>query len=231
MPPGKMKRRMTRIGIAMMPVLAAYIAVGWGRPTGIFKPVGSISSMFGAHQDMSSIMRDVENYNLVRTLRTNIVLGTGWGHGYIEEIVAIDISAIFGQYRFLPHNSLLGLVAFTGFLGFGLIWQVVVTSVFFHSRVLHGCKDPTLRASGLWCIVATSAVVVQYWGDLGFNHLGCNVLLGVTIGIAGRTAALAGLWPGTVSANASPAQVPAAPAAVAPPAPGAATDRAARVGA
>ena len=43
-------------------------------------------------------------------------------------------------------------------------------------------KDPTLRASGLWCIVATSAVVVQYCGDLGFNHLGCNVLQGYLFG-------------------------------------------------
>ena len=123
---------------------------------------------------------------------------------------------------------MLGLIAFTGFLGFGLIWQVVVTSVFFHSRVLHGSKDPTLRAAGLWCIVATSAVVVQYWGDLGFSHLGCNVLLGVTIGLAGRTAALAGLWPGTARVPAHVEQAPVPAVIDAPPMP---ADRAARAGA
>jgi len=214
-PPGKLKRQLRGFAIAMLPVFVAYLAIGWGRPTGIFKPVGSVSSMFGEHQDMSSIMRDVENYNLVRTLRPNPLLGAGWGHEYSEEIVAIDISSIFPQYRFMPHNSLLGVIAFTGIIGFALIWQVVVTAVFFHARVLRGSKVPILRATALWCVVATSAVVVQYWGDVGFNHLGCNVVLGVAIGLAGRLPALAGLWPGTAAAQPAAAGVPAVAAAAA----------------
>lgn len=210
-PPGPKKRRLTRVLIGLSPLFAVYVAVGWNHPTGIFKPVGSITSMFGAKQDMSSIMRDIENFNLILTLRTNALFGMGWGHEYIERIVAIDISAIFPQYRFMPHNSLLGLISFTGMVGFAMIWQCVVTGVYMHARVLRESVDPILRACGLWSIVATVAVVVQFWGDIGFNHLGCNTLLGVALGLAGRTPALAGIWPGTGPTSAA---VDSAPTAV-----------------
>ncbi|HKU41900.1 MAG TPA: O-antigen ligase family protein, partial [Polyangiales bacterium] len=134
-PAGKVKRFMTRGLIVASPFLAAYMAIGWGHPTGIFKPVGSVSSMFGEHQDPSSIMRDIENYNLMRTLKQNPILGWGWGHEYIEEVVAYSIADIFPQYRFLPHNSLLGMVAFSGMIGFAMIWQIMAVSIFLQARV------------------------------------------------------------------------------------------------
>jgi len=157
LPPGKSRTAMKRTLVALSPLIAAYVAIGWGQPTGIFKPVGSISTMFGDNQDTSSIMRDIENYNLIKSLKTNILFGLGWGNKYVEELVAYDISGIFPQYRYLPHNSMLGVVAFTGAIG-----------------------------------IAT--VLVQYWGDVGFNHVGVNVMFGVGLGLAGRLPSLAGVW-------------------------------------
>jgi hypothetical protein len=79
LPKGKTKTRINRIALGLSPLIVAYVAAGWGNPTGIFKPVGSISTMFGEHQDTSSLMRDIENYNLMVTLKSSPLLGVGWG--------------------------------------------------------------------------------------------------------------------------------------------------------
>jgi hypothetical protein len=194
MPPSKLKRLMTRTMIFLSPLALAYVVVGWGRSTGIFKPVGSISTMFGSNQDVSSIMRDIENYNLLRTLRGNPLVGTGWGHQYVEEVAAYDISHIFPQYRYLPHNSLLGVIAFNGILGFAAIWQVVPVACYMHARVVTWTTDPTCRSAGLVGLLLLMIVAVQMWGDVAFSHHMVNVMMAVCVGIAMRLPILAGTW-------------------------------------
>jgi hypothetical protein len=122
-------------------------------------------------------------------------MGSGWGHEYVEEVRAFDISSIFPQYRYLPHNSLLGMVAFSGMIGFALVWQLVAVAVFMHALVSYGSRDLVLRGAAQSCLVAMMTVIVQYWGDVGFNHLGVNVMMGITLGLAGRLPVLAGQWP------------------------------------
>ena len=62
---------------------------------------------------VTSETRNIENYNLIMTLKSNPILGSGWGHEYEEVSVAYSIKEFFEQYRYIPHNSLVGLVAFT----------------------------------------------------------------------------------------------------------------------
>jgi O-antigen ligase len=185
--------------IALSPVFIAYLIAGWGNPSGIFKPVGSISTMFGAHQDTSSIMRDIENYNLLVTLKSNPLLGVGFGYEYIEEVVAFDISSIFPQYRYLPHNSLLGLIAFTGIVGFTAIWQLVVVAAFLHAKVYRAAVNKvTARVASMWGIAALIVIELQMWGDIGFNHIGVNTMMGVVVGLAARLPMMTGVWPARV---------------------------------
>jgi hypothetical protein len=195
LPPGRPKRRLIWTLLALSPLLAAYVAAGWGNPKGIFKPVGSISTMFGENQDSSSMMRDIENYNLLKTLKANPIMGYGWGREYIEEISAIDISSIFPQYRYLPHNSLLGVVAFTGMLGFWGLWQMVVITVGLHARVYRAADSIVLRTSAMACMVTICIIMLQMWGDIGFNHQMVCVMLAITIGLAARLPVLGKLWP------------------------------------
>jgi O-Antigen ligase len=192
---GKMKKRITTVLLVLAPFIAAYIAAGWGNPAPVFKPVYSLSTMVGENQDSSSMMRDIENYNLLRTLKSNPLLGYGFGKEYIEEVVAYDISNIFPQYRYLPHNSLLGVIAFTGMLGFWGIWQVVAVTVYFHARTYRHASSPSLRAGAIASIILIVVIQVQMWGDVGFNHQMVTMMLGITIGICARLPALAGLWP------------------------------------
>jgi hypothetical protein len=153
--------------------------------------------MFGANQDASSIMRDIENYNLMRTLKTNPLLGVGFGKEYIEEVRAYDISSIFPQYRYLPHNSLLGVIAFTGMLGFAGVWQPIPVSIYFHARVLkYASKLRVPRIAALSSLLTLMMVTIEMWGDVGFNHVTVTTMMGVALALGGRVASVAGIWPG-----------------------------------
>ena len=78
--------------------------------------------------------RDLENYDLFYTLRHNPVLGTGYGHGYTEVVWLPDVSNAYALYRFLPHNSILGLWAYGGLVGFTALWTMLVVGVFLAAR-------------------------------------------------------------------------------------------------
>ena len=145
------------------------------------------------------MMRDIENYNLLQTLRKNPFLGTGWGHEYVEEVRAFDIASIFPQYRYKPHNSLLGVVAFAGMIGFSGIWQIIPVVAFLHARVYRITLVPVARVAALAGLVVLVLGVLQMWGDLGFDSLLVNVLMGASLAVAGRLPALVDVWPPVAS--------------------------------
>ncbi len=194
LPSTRFKRRLNLAMLLMLPLIAAYVVIGWGHTSGMFKPVGAISTMFGTHEDTSSEMRDIENYNLIQTLKSDPIIGIGWGHEYKEVSQAISIKDVFVQYRYIPHNSVLGLLAFTGIVGFGFVWQLFVVTIFFHAISVRAAKTVTLRAAGIAGLTTVITCVVQMWGDMGWNTLSSDVLLAASVGVAVRLPLLAGAW-------------------------------------
>jgi hypothetical protein len=199
LPPGRFKSKINRTLIYASPLIIAYVVAGWSSKNPVFKPVASISTMFGDNQDTSSMMRDIENYNLLVSLKTNPLLGMGWGWEYVEQIHAIDISEGFPQYRYLPHNSLLGIIAFSGMLWFSGFWQLVPVAAFFHARVWVSARSYVLRVAAMTSLTALTIVVVEMWGDVGFNHILVESVLGLAIGLAARLAGLAAVEAGAQS--------------------------------
>jgi hypothetical protein len=132
----------------------------------------------------------------MRTLKWNPVTGFGWGREYIEEVVAFDISSIFPQYRYLPHNSLLGVIAFTGMFGFWGLWQLVVTTVLMHAKVYREARATWAKTAAMSCLAGIAIIEIQMWGDIGFNHRMVCAMLAITVGLAARLPVLTKLWPG-----------------------------------
>jgi hypothetical protein len=195
MPKDRVKKRIRTTLIVLSPFLIAYVAAGWGHPTGFFKPVGSISTLFGQNQDVSSIMRDIENYNLRVTLKTNPFLGQGWGTKYIEEVVAYDISGAFPQYRYMPHNSYLGLLAFTGWIGFAGITQLLAVASFFLARAHGFARRPVARTAALSSLTGLVMYLLYAWGDVGLQVQPASTLLACCLAVAGRLPVLVGAYP------------------------------------
>jgi hypothetical protein len=195
LPKTRFKKRANWLMIAAVPLFAMYVAAGWGHTDGVFKPVGAISTMFGQHQDTSSEMRDIENYNLVATLKSNPILGTGWGHEYDEVNAAISIKDVFAQYRYIPHNSVLGLLAFSGLVGFGFVWQLFVVCCYFSAISIEEAENSAVRMGAILAITGILTFTFQMWGDMGWNTLPADVIMACAVGVATRVPVLAGAWP------------------------------------
>ncbi len=195
LPPPKMRRAMISAILALLPILIMYIVIGWGRTESIFKPVRSFASMLGSTEDVSSEMRNIENYNLIVTFRAAPVIGLGWGHGYIEEVRALSIAYIFPWYREVPHNSLLGLLAFTGVAGFMGLWLQFPMVVYAGARLYRLAESPIARVVGGTIIAAVIAYANQLYGDMGLISNTVQILGAVAIAAACRVPVFAGVWP------------------------------------
>lgn len=180
------KRQLARLLGVTWPLIAMYVVVGLGTHSQsiVFKPVAMIDSVMFQTDDSSST-RDIENYNLIVTLKARPLLGWGFGHEYIEASVANDISRLFEQYRYIPHNSFLGLWAFLGPIGAGGYFLLPVVGIYYAVATRKRSGDLAIRAAGSWAVCSVIAYLVQGWADIGLQDFTAIVCVGIGLGIAG----------------------------------------------
>lgn len=190
----KLKKRIAQ-GLALSaPLLAVYIAVGWNSGAKVFAPVRTIRSVMDSEYDRSALWRDWENYNLFFTLRAHPVLGTGFGHGYVEVVKLPDISTFYDLYRYAPHNSVLGLVAYTGMVGFAGIWLFVPLGVFFAVRSYRFSRTPRERAAALATVGITVTYLVHCYGDMGLGTWASVFTVAPAFALMAKQAVATGAW-------------------------------------
>jgi hypothetical protein len=195
LPRGKAKRRINVALLVVAPVVGTYVAVGWGRPENIFKPLRSLSSMT-SKEDSSTQSRVAENNGLIATLASGgFLTGTGWGHEYIEVDNRFNIEAFFKQWKYIPHNSIIGILAFSGGLGFFSLWLVFPVSVYLNSRTWRIAKRPVERVASLTSITLVIIVSNQMFGDMGFVSPTNLFVAAAGFAAAGRLSVTSGAWP------------------------------------
>lgn len=209
---GRIKRAITRLAIASIPLVAAYLLASRHYTGGIFKPGAQITSV-ARQQDASSIWRDIENVNLLATLRANPVLGSGWGHEYIEVVKADDISRFMPQYRLVPHNDVLWLLGVAGIVGFTLLWLPIVAGAFLAARSYYHARSPGERTAAATALAILILYANQAWGDMGVLGTIPTVLVAAALAMTGKLARVTGAWPSGVPVftRRSRALQPAAP--------------------
>jgi hypothetical protein len=191
LPRGRMRRRIGGALLAAAPVLAVYVAVGWGRSEAVFAPVQALVTASG-NEDPSSLARQEEVRNLLYTMSvaSNPVLGTGWGVPYQK---LTSVYANFGpewwQYAYLPHNSLLAVAVFGGLVGIAGIWLVVPVAAFLAMRGYRRAWRPVDRAAAMSALGILPAYAVQCYGDIGFQSLTGALIRGVALAVASKGAA------------------------------------------
>ncbi len=188
-----LRRRVHLTLAALAPVFVMYVMAGWGSTAVWAKPVQTIKSVTEA-KDSSSQTRDVENYNLTVTMKRHPIAGSGFGHEYVEFVKMHDISDAFEGYRYVPHNSILGLFGFTGMFGFAGIWLAFLAGVFFAARTYRFART---EAERLLCLVTVGGVVthgVQSFGDMGLHSWLGALTVSPLIGLVGVAAVRTGAW-------------------------------------
>jgi hypothetical protein len=190
---GPVKRWINRRVFLALPLVVAYLLAGRNHHNGIFKPASAIMSV-STSEDASSRTRKIENYNLIQTLRPNMLVGTGWGHEYRELSRANDISKFFPQYRFIAHNSVLWLLSIGGILGFSAIWMPVVIATFLAARSYRLVDDPFQRAASASTIVALVCYAFQAWSDMGTQSVPIMLIAAWALAASGTLASSTGAW-------------------------------------
>jgi hypothetical protein len=182
--PPDLKRVLRRLALAAAPLLLAYVVVGWGSSHPVFGPVQTVRSVVEQDDD-SSKTRDIENYNLIRTLQANPLVGSGFGHEYHEVVQALRVDHIFAQYKYIAHNSVLWLLSIGGWLGFAAVWLIFPVAVLVALRAFAECDDPIDRTVAYGAIVAVLAFIVQAWGDMGLQSWMGALLVAAFMGATG----------------------------------------------
>ncbi len=168
-PPTRAKRLVQRALLLASPLLLVYFVLGWGSEAAIFRPVHVLRTVVDSSADMSAKWRDWENYDLFYTVRASPLLGEGYGHGYIEIVKLPDISNVYALYRFIPHNSIMGLWAYGGIVGFTALWAMFFVGMFFGARA---CLHAELRDDRVAALASVAMIVVYLvhcYGDMGLG--------------------------------------------------------------
>jgi hypothetical protein len=198
---GKVKRRITRTLLTMAPLAVLYVVVGWGRGGKLFKPLAAFATV-STVKEPSTLARNAENLGLIATANAyGWVLGSGFGHKYVELSNKYSIAKAFDLWPYVPHNSILGLFAFSGMLGFAGFWMRFPMAVFFHARVSRLAQRPADRTVGIGGIVALVASCNQMYGDMGMFSTTTMYMLALVFGAAMRLPIESGTW-GTPSRSA-----------------------------
>jgi hypothetical protein len=213
MPRNKAKVAIMRLGLIIAPFIPVYVTLGQTSNAAIFRPVQGLLSV-GSTQDSSSGTRDIENFNLIITLKAGPLIGSGFGHEYIEMIKADDITEFFAQYRYIAHNSVLWLWSIGGLLGFTGFWALLLVTVFFAARGLRVAQRPDDRAAGLCCLCSVVLYMNQAWGDMGVQAWPSVLIVCLGITVSGKLAVATGSWPARAPAPAQPQPLATLPAKV-----------------
>ena len=197
------KRKLTRALLVLSPVVLLFLVAGWNSGGGgIFSPVHKLRTMLDPKIDPSTYWRDVEAWNVTRSMEGNPILGAGLGGEYQEFMFNDDVSGGYKEFRAWPHNTVLGLIFLCGFPGFLAIWLAYPAAVFLAARAYRAAKDPEQAGAALICIAAVICCLLLGWADTGAHFSQYRLCAALALALAGRLALAPGVWaaPGRVRA-------------------------------
>ncbi len=183
------RRQLARLLAVVWPLIFAYVIVGLTAGSGspIFKPVSMTESVL-FQTDASSSSRDVENINLLFTNKLSRGLGTGFGHEYIELVPSVNLSEGFEQYKYIPHNSFLGIWAFMGIAGATAYFLLPSLGIFYATWARRRSAAPWVRAPAAWSVCIVIAWLIQAWSDIGVQDWAPMICCGFALGIGASLA-------------------------------------------
>ena len=205
----KVTRRINRSLMALAPLIIIYVVVGWGREEKIFQPLASFSTMGGGKIDPSTKARDNENMGMIVMLSSSPIVGTGFGHQWLELDATYTVPlSVFPMYHYSPHNSVLALLAFCGSIGFAGLWMIIPVSVFLNARTYRLTQNATERHVSVLGLAGAAAYLNQSYGDMGamgVTHISPATIMALGIASAARLSISAGAWSPPNTARARPA--------------------------
>jgi hypothetical protein len=193
-PRGRLRSRVNMVSLVVAPLLAIYVIVGQGSSSRIFKPLQAFNTV-STEEDGSTRARNNENLGLIATAeRSSPLVGTGWGEKYVCLSDKYSIAQFFELWQYIPHNSILGLLAFTGVLGFAGYWLPFPTAAFFNARVARLARGQAARNCGVLGVALLFVCANQLYGDMGLFYLKPMYVMSACFAMAIRLPTSSHVW-------------------------------------
>ena len=157
----------------------------------MFAPVKMFRSVSDSNVDASTLYRDLENYNLFATAKANPMTGAGFGQPFVEAVKLPHLT-YFKEFRYMPHNSVLGLWAFCGPFGFWGLMLAPIAGVYLAARSYRYARIADERVAAMIALLGIVIYFVHCWGDIGFSERRGIYVLGASLAVAARMTLLTG---------------------------------------
>lgn len=193
--PSKRRRRVSTALALALPLVLGYVLVGSeiDAPSPLLKPAKLVMSVLD-QKDTSSLSRDIENENLIYTIRQSPIVPTGFGFDYqfSPNNPPVDLGDVFVNYRLIAHNGVLWIWSWGGPVGFIMLWMIFPVAGTLALRAYRGASSRIERSAALAAFGSVAVCVVQIWGDQGLNGYIVPITFGVAYAVATRLAMRAG---------------------------------------
>lgn len=168
--------------------LFIYGAIFWNSNSTIARPVQLIKSGVekpdieaNAADYYSNLYREIENYNLARTVVNNPLTGIGFGNKYEQPISLVNIR--FPLKDYIPHNQILWVFVKMGMIGFFAFWFYFNSVAAKANQLFHRINDPYLKAVMLMITLSVINQMVVSFFDLQLTYYRNMLYLGCLIGM------------------------------------------------
>jgi hypothetical protein len=150
-------------------LLAGYAGVYWNSGSRLAQPIRAIKSQFipNTRDESSDLYRDLENQALMGRIRSNPVLGQGYGHELPLLPGMWDARDVAPFMLYMPHNSIMWVWWRTGIAGFTLWWLSIALAITHNCQLARSTNDPQLQRWAIFAVLVTSM-----WTLLGFLDQG-----------------------------------------------------------
>lgn len=171
-------------------VLTLYVVAFWniGGPAGL--PAQAIKSAIAPNHldgaDMrSNLYRQIETYNLVQTVRTNPLMGLGFGQKFLRFLPLPYIPFVWQEY--VPHNAVLWIWIKTGLGGFVAMLYLFSMTIATGARATAQMRSRQAAALALTATLFMIMYMIYTYVDISWDT-GSMVLLGTMLALVGNIA-------------------------------------------
>jgi hypothetical protein len=172
-------------------ILVAYLGIFWNASGPIAAPAKAVRSVIGQPdpRDYSSnLYREMENINVMFTIKTSPLLGIGFGQKFLRISDMVDLDFPFADY--LTHNSILWIWMKAGLGGFMSMLVMIGMSVALGARLIWRSRGGII---GVAALVATMSIVMHFiftYVDMAWSTVPM-VFVGTMMAILNRLEAIA----------------------------------------
>ena len=187
------RRLIIGVGVALTLVFSVYYPAFQNSDSAFAQPARAIRSNFqpDARDASSNAARDAENANLMATIKSNPILGYGYGRPYYHVVKMADISKFYALEDYIPHNQILWVWERVGTFGFAIFWMMISAIIIFAAQTLRAPEaDGVTKTVGLFSLLLVFLLVIFGLLDLQLSNFRDVLFVGVWTGTLAVTPGL-----------------------------------------